>query len=88
MIFATALANFAAYRSANRFAAVWAWVLPSAPQVSAKAVFAPGCADYADAARSSHEVRERGPDVVVGACLQPAVRVVPQPVPRHRLGTG
>ncbi len=52
MTLATALGNLAPYRSANAFAAFSAWSLSSAPQISARAALAPGCADFGSAART------------------------------------
>jgi hypothetical protein len=52
VIFAVALGNFAPQAASNAFAACRACCLPSAPQISARAFFAPGCADFGSAART------------------------------------
>ena len=52
MIFAVALGNFAAQAALNVFSAASACGLSSAFQISARAFFAPGCADLGSAART------------------------------------
>ena len=52
MIFAAALGHLAPYSVANAFAARVAWSLSSACQISARAAFAPGWADFGSAFRT------------------------------------
>src|SRR5665648_1303564 len=52
VIFATALGNLAPYSASNAFTAARAWSPSSVPQISARAFFAPGCADFGNAART------------------------------------
>jgi hypothetical protein len=50
VIFAVALGNFTPEATSNAFTAARAWSLSSAPQISARAFFAPGWADFGSAA--------------------------------------
>lgn len=58
MTFATALGNFAPNSAANAFAALRAFFLFSAFQISASAFFAAGCADFGRAPRNVRDLKD------------------------------